>query len=400
MWKWDQGRLDYFQFDGLRKIAKFAVDNDLRQATHQELQHATDLPFSPQRAAYLPWRNYSRTFKLAMIAVPGGGDHAELTDLARLLAEDGRLTTDEYFHFLAQATTDPSPAFAAPDWLQFRALNPQAHPRYPLLFVLKYLLARATQGEITTGIVEAIDAYAASGFHGYEDQPEFIRLIRAQPAPRRRLQRRQPSESIKVLAQISYLTATRDEITVSLAAEDAAQLFDDLNPIGGNYCDDPAEEIVRRSSLLDHAVAALNLDYPATLTTDVKAAGFSEGNRVKRTHLTLERNARLRNAFFAANPTTVCHFCEADTRRRYPWTPKVLDIHHLLPLCSGARTTLEGTVLEDLVANCPTCHRAVHRYYDRWLRENHRRDFSDAPEARDVYLRAKQAYREVPNAAA
>lgn len=66
---------------------------------------------------------------------------------------------------------------------------------------------------------------------------------------------------------------------------------------------------------------------------------------------------------------------------------------------SGARTSLEGTVLEDLVANCPTCHRAVHRYYDRWLRDNHRQDFADAPEAREVYFQARQTYRGQPDAA-
>jgi len=399
MWRWDQGRLDYFQFDSLRRIAKFAVGNDLRRATAQELQSATGLPFLPQQEAYRPWRNYGRAFRLAMLAVPAGQGGSQLTEVGHLLSQDGGVTADEYFHFMAEASTDPSPALAAQSWQEFRTLNPHARPRYPLLFILKYLLARASQGSISTSIHDALDAYDASGFLGDEDREDYLRLVRSPLAQKLRKTRRQASESIRVLAQISYLTATPDEVTVSLAAKDAERLFAGLTPISGPFSNDPAEEILRRSRLMRHAVAALDLDYSATLTSDVEQAGFSEGNRVKRTHLTLERNVRLRQAFFAANPTSVCDFCEMDTKRQYPWTSKVLDIHHLLPLCSGARTSPEGTVLEDLVANCPTCHRAVHRYYDRWLRDNHRQDFADAPEAREVYFQARQTYRGQPDAA-
>ena len=81
-----------------------------------------------------------------------------------------------------------------------------------------------------------------------------------------------------------------------------------------------------------------------------------------------------------------------ETGKQYPWTPKILDMHHLLPLCSGAKTSKKGTLLTDLVANCPTCHRAVHRYYDKWLRDNKQNDFADADEARAVYAEAKAKF--------
>ena len=36
-WRWDQGRFAFFQFDELRKIAKFAVGHDLKATTRKPL---------------------------------------------------------------------------------------------------------------------------------------------------------------------------------------------------------------------------------------------------------------------------------------------------------------------------------------------------------------------------
>lgn len=213
MWRWEQGRLEYFQFDELRKIAKFGGHSDLRHATQGELKATTGLPFYPIK--YLPWRNYSRLFQIAMIAIPKGDARSELTALGEFLSQDGRVTTDEYLHFLATATTDPSPALSGWDHT--------ANLRYPLLFVLRFLLARATQGIANTKISEIVHAYKASGFVGSESQMDFLGIIdigNVTPAAHR-----QANESIKVLAQLSYLTATRDSVGVSLAKEDANDLF-------------------------------------------------------------------------------------------------------------------------------------------------------------------------------
>jgi predicted HNH restriction endonuclease len=65
----------------------------------------------------------------------------------------------------------------------------------------------------------------------------------------------------------------------------------------------------------------------------------------------------------------------------------------LLPLCSGARTSKDGTMLDDLVAICPTCHRSVHRYYDSWLKTARKKDFVDAVQARQVYQDARSKFR-------
>ena len=403
MWRWEQGRLEYFQFDELRKIAKFGREADLRQASRSELESEVGLPFYPADPSYKPWRNYARLFQIAMIATPVKRRHSsELTLVGKLLAQDGKVTTDEYLHFLAQATSAPSPALST--W------NHAAKLRYPLLFALRFLLARATQGIMDTTISEVVSAYKSSGFVGSESQTEFLAILTPGKVPRSR--DRQASESIKVLEQLSYLTATTDTITVSLAASDAGNLFCDLKPIAGTPRQDRAMEIARRAELFPSARAEMSFDFPDSILSLVGEAGFGntgqassgisaepslefeEGARVRRTHLTIERNQMIRKRFFEENQSPDCDLCGMDTSQSYPWASRLLEVHHLLPLCSGARTTSHGTVLEDLVANCPTCHRAVHRYYDHWLSKRSRLDFSDAREARKAYTEAKHKHRE------
>lgn len=390
MWRWEQGRLEYFQFDELRKIAKFASRSNLRQATRADLRSAVGLPFYP--TDYVPWRNYGRLYQIAMIAIPKGHQDSEPTMLGSLMAQDGKITTDEYLHFLATATSDPTPALS--NW------DHTADLRYPLLFVLRFLLARATQGIVTTSISQIVGAYETSGFVGDEGQMDFLSIINTRIVPRSR--HRQANESIKVLAQLSYLTATTNSVSVSLAVEDANDLFCDLQPIKGNPLKDRAKEIARRADLYPSASAELSFDYPASVVSDVSEAGFdsnegtqvfNEGTRVRRTHLTIERNQMIRRRYFEENPSPECDLCGMNTHEHYPWTLRLLEVHHLLPLCSGARTSNDGTVLEDLVANCPTCHRAVHRFYDHWLDTKSQVDFADADEAKHAYEEAKHEHR-------
>lgn len=393
MWNWDQGRLDYFQFDNLKKIARFALSGDLRLADRAMLASATGLRFLPDDDQYPPWRNYSRVFQLSMICAEQG-EGSQATPLAEFLASDGGITTDEYFHFLSRATTDPSPALSG--WRHDAAL------RYPLLFSLKFMLARAAINLPDSDISEIIAAYNASGFSGDEDQSAFVELINAghnSPASDRKAARyRQAAESIQVIGQISYLSLKKRRVTVSLSSEDAANLFEQMNPINGAAEKNGADEVFRLTGLFKPAVAELDLDYAATAISDIDDSGFSsdiafaEGAKSRKTHLVIERNGKIRSEFFKANPSPVCDFCALDTCASYPWTSRILDIHHLLPLCSSLRTSKEGTLLGDLVAVCPTCHRGVHRYYDRWLKDAGRKDFKDAEQAKTVYEEAKSKF--------
>lgn len=377
MWRFDQGRIEYFQFDELRKIAKFAVSSDLRVASRVSLVAATGLPFLPASEAYPPWRNYSRVFKTAML-VANIENKAVPTTVALALAKDGQVTSDDYFHFLAQAFTDPAPSFQ--EWRKADS------PRYPLLFTLKFLLTRAVLGSPTVAIREIIGAYQNSGFDGDEGQTDYVELAKKSWTS---ADDRQARESIQIIGQISYLSATSTEVAVSLDRDDAIDLFESLHAIRGIQEDDSEREIMRVAGFFESAISELEIDFSKTVLDETIEAGFSEGSRVERTHIVLERNSTIRKAFFDGYPTSLCDFCARDTKSEFPWSDRVLDIHHVLPLCSGTRSDKGGTVLGDLVAICPTCHRAVHRFYSQWLKDEGRKDFVDAAEARAVYDLAK-----------
>jgi hypothetical protein len=388
MWHWEQGRLEYFQFDVLRRVAQFAVHNDVSQATRAQLRAAIGTPFDP--ADYTPWRNYARVFKL-MFLVAGTHRGAQATSAAALLAQPGQVTADEFFHFVAQGSTEPSPALSGYD--------AAARPRYPLLFALKYLLAKSAVGGATsTAFDEIIGSYRMSNFVGDEDDEAFIELLGRRDEFRRagnsapdRI-RRQARESLRVISQISYLHVVDQEIVASIAAEDAMAAFQELAPIGGQRLADPSAEIQRRAVLFRDGTSLDFFDYPQTVVSELSQAGFDEGSKVEKTHLIIERNAKLRAEYFRRFSPTVCDVCAMDTRATYPWTDRVLDLHHKLPLSSGTRVERAGTVFTDLVPVCPSCHRSVHKFYGSWLRDRGQRDFQTAQEATAVYNLMKERF--------
>ena len=260
MWRWDQGRMAYFQYDVLRAIPLFAINNDLRNTPGDIIRAATGFDFPPIHNT--PWRNYARVFKLCLIASEAG-DQAIPTDVAILLAQPGTITCDEYLHFLAEATTDPSPALS--DW------NSLGSIRHPLCFALKYILAKtAVLGEHQTTINEIIGAYMQSGFNGDENDISFIGLIQNKgnyinAAGQLSVDRlRQSRESIKFLCQISYLHSTGNKVIVTLNQEDAATIFQEIIPVQGPRRADGNEEIRRVTALFQGGSVHDFFDYQAT----------------------------------------------------------------------------------------------------------------------------------------
>jgi hypothetical protein len=390
MWHFDQGRLDYFQFDALRQISAFVVANDFKVADRTTLEAATGLPFRVP-ATHTPWRNYSRVLKLSLLVSVVNGT-AQPTPVANILSQAGLVTCDEYLHFLACAFTEPSPAL--------RNWRPNAQFRYPLLFSLKYLLTKvAINQSPISSLDEIMGAYRVTGYDGSENDEDFISIIRSdvsayenagETAPDE-LQR-QARESLLFISQISYLHFSGSQIIVSLNQADAHAIFQDLSPVGGVRAPDREAEIRRLADLFRDGSTSISFDYPHTIVEEVVESGFREGNKVKRTHITIERNTRLRKEFFAARPTATCDVCQLDTARTYPWAERIIDLHHLLPLSSGTRVEAEGTTFNDLVPVCPNCHRAIHRFYDIWLDRNNKVDFKDTGEARSVYQEMKTQF--------
>lgn len=389
MWHWDQGRLVFFQFETIQRLARYALHKNIRTASREDLldETGTDFPAPP---SYSPWRNYSRVFKICLL-VDGTGTP---TPVARILSEPGVVTCDEYFHFLVSSFTDPSPALS--NW------NSTAVIRYPLLFALKYLLAKkAIRSQDDVSFDEIIGVYQHSDFVGNEGENDFASIIQAnQPdfycdisLQANKDLRRQARESLLAIAQISYLHVVNQYIHASLHPDDAHVIFNDLAPLSGNYLPDRDQEIVRRSQFFSGGSTYDFFDYPHTMTNDVVQSGFNEGEKVQKTHLVIERNSGISRDFFASQPTAVCDMCSLDTNSKYPWTNRILDLHHLLPLASGTRVVGEATTFEDLVPVCPNCHRAIHRFYGNWLRDKAQKDFSGRDESRHVYNLAKESLR-------
>ncbi len=378
MWHWDQGHLQYFQYEAIRQMALFVKNNNFKVATNSELILATGLNFAAP-LNYTPWRNYSRILKQTFL-ISNMNDKSEPTAVADILSKLGVVTCDEYLHFLVSASTEPSPAL--------KGWTPDSNFRYPLLFTLKYLLSKqAIFSNSITDLNEIISAYCNSGFTGDEDENDFAALI-SQPAGSlisHGDKARQARESIKVISQISYIFLKNNEITLSLNPQDARNIFLELAPIIGPRAQTADDEIRRIASLFSCGSTYDFFDYPNTVINDIIESGFKEGSKVKKTHLTIERNSSLRNQFFATHPSAICDVCHVDTSIRFPWTDRVLDLHHLLPLSSGTRVENSGTVFDDLVPVCPTCHRATHRFYDTWLLDKNKLDFNNQAEARSVY---------------
>ena len=388
MWHWEQGRLAYFQHDALRAIARLAVSGDLRQTNREVFRSETGLEFPPHDASYAPWRNYSRIFKLCLVVSEVDGQ-AMPTDIAKILAQPGMVTCDEYIHFLVLTTTHPSPAFK--NW------NTTGAIKYPLAFSLKYILAKtAIYGPGDVNIDEIIGAFCVTGFDGTEDDTDFIRVVKNNQnyvdAARQLAHNvhRQARESIKFLCQISYLHSRRSNVVCALAAQDAMVIFEEIEPVLGDRVPDGNQEIQRLAAYFRDGTSLDIFDYPATTQPIEIEGGFLEGGKVKKSHIVRERNSQLRNLYFRERKTSLCDACQIDTRIKYPWTQGVLDVHHILPLSSGTRVESKtGTILDDLIAICPTCHRAIHRYYDAHLRNANQLDFADKNEAQRLYQEAK-----------
>ena len=123
-------------------------------------------------------------------------------------------------------------------------------------------------------------------------------------------------------------------------------------------------------------------------TSDPADIEFIKGNRKRAEHFRVERSGLLRKYYRQMNPVPHCCACGMDTNVRYPWTEYLLEIHHLLPLSSTVAISSKGTSLTDIVGLCPSCHRAVHMYYRKWLKVNNQTDFKSKQEAHDVFMQA------------
>lgn len=141
-WRWDQGRLNYFRFENIVRMAGVLSKldgvalNSKGDPLREFLKAGTGLPFAP--TSYTVWRNYARVFQCAMLATRVD-NKLVVTDLCRQLSDEkDPLTPDQYFNFLFARFALPFPAFEGYD--------SNSRTTYTFVAILKFAIVRGSSG--------------------------------------------------------------------------------------------------------------------------------------------------------------------------------------------------------------------------------------------------------------
>jgi hypothetical protein len=384
-WRWDQGRTAYFSVDALSQAVRVLVSfdgknpDDVKAPLRERITKATGLPFAPNSQAYLSiFRNYARIFEASQLATRIDGKLV-VTDIGKKLSIPGELSSDEYLMHFARSCPMPNPAFDDYDG------NVSC---YPAVAVIRLLMAHE---EFTAdGLSEAdvISVLAGNHLHGSEAPTTFAALPRTGRVPEGD-EERQVREFLRFLAQFSFLHFSQSRLWYNGPERGSAEwdaLWTALEPRVLSLPTDAAEAILALGSISDAPELRLSV-----VERDPAEQFFIEGSRSQRTHVMLERNKRLRKQFLdGAERPIACDVCTIAPDEKYPWTKDLVELHHLLPLSSAIRVGSSSTLLTDIVPVCPTCHRAVHTFYSRWLKKEGKKDFSSKEEAHDVYDSVKK----------
>lgn len=390
-WRWDQGRLIYFRFENLKAIAQCLVelegsslDTPDIDPLRDELEANTGLPFLPSN--YKIWRNYARIFACALLATRING-RLVVTDICRRVAglNVTSIDVDEYIAFIISRFYFPSPAF--------QNYNATSQQIFPFCALLKYLLSRFMEtGEASINVQEVFSLIVGNRCSGSEPINYYLSLSPTSYSPSGD-ETRQLREMLIFVSQLSFLKWYDNRLHIDIIPGDLqnlAEIEQITTPIYQNRNENSKVEIISLGRVgnerLPH-VALTTREMPTDLL-------FTEGRRIRVTHLRIERSPRLRRLYFLMiQEPILCDMCVCNTRERYPWTDNLLEIHHLLPLSATLSVTTEGTSLEDIVALCPNCHKSVHAYYRNWLNQRSIDDFRSKDEARGVYQEVKSEIR-------
>jgi hypothetical protein len=378
-WRFDQGRLEYFNFEEIKRIAvalsningsvKPGPQND---TLRHELAKYSPKPFLPVN--YTVWRNYKRVFACALLATEIEG-RIITTDLCNHIANNA-VDADDYFAFFSRKFYFPSPIFE-----NYNATEP---PVFPVSAILKFIFSRYNHTSQNFVSIDEIGAFLiGNNVTGLEPINVYDSL-----QPRTIANNlRQTRELAKFISQFSFLKWENPYLYFDVYdASEMHNIIMKLTPVTAFRNPDPGLELLSLGSgffatdLGDYTIQQI-----AQLDTE-----FSEGNRIRVTHIRTERSAKLKEFYFKhTKHPEICAMCGLDTHIKYPWTPHIIEIHHLLPLSSPARVENKITSIQDVAGVCPTCHRAVHKYYKLWFLNNGKIDFDSKEEATAVYQEAK-----------
>jgi hypothetical protein len=387
-WRWDQGRLEYSEFDNIRAIAKALCGLEniaLRGASdliRAQLVSSTGLSFPAGPNAL--WRNYGRVFGFCLLVTEVRGKLI-CTELGHKLCLSGsdELTSDDYFGHFIRRFYYPAP--------MFQGYSNKGVQLFPGCSLLKFLLGRLQQGKEPKASVDEILSHLVANQCRGDESLSFYQSL--SPAHREFSvsEKRQVREVVRFLSQLSILKWDRPYIYLDVDnVEEASSLVLALaTPFKKPRKADSAAELLQLGETGDGAVITL----PMT-SLDPSDNFVREGGRKSVTHMRVERSSRLRNFLFSSiEPPFLCDICRIETGIPYPWTSNLLEVHHLLPLSSPIRVGKKKTSLDDLVPLCPNCHKATHSFYTGWLKSHRQDDFTTHAEAKSVYDLAKTSYR-------
>lgn len=384
IWRWDQGRLLYFQFEILKKMASvisqlsgadMTVGEDILR---NELESATGMPFAP--ANYTVWRNYKRVFECSFLATKIDGKlHA--TDFCNELSRvsSNIKEVDDYFSLYLPRFRFPFPAF--------QEYNPNEKIVYPFCAILKFLAAKKisnAQSYIT--LDEIFSVIIGNNCTGFESI-DFYKTLLPKQYTIIGDQKRQVREMLIFISQMSILKWFNNSLYLDIDSDDieSPEFRKLISPLMLLPSISKEEDFLKLTQIGDGIIVPQKIRSRENASDEI----FIEGKKSRVTHLKIERSPLLRKIFLERNPTPLCNMCETNMTFKYPWTTYLIEMHHILPLSSSIAISSKGTSIDDLIGLCPSCHKSVHLYYRTWLDSQSKEDFIDKNEAKDVYLQAK-----------
>lgn len=387
-WRWDQGRLDYFQLDEIRRLAKALVSfhghglprGDEPDTLRVTLEAFSDRPFLPED--YKVWRNYKRVFGCQLLATELQGV-VFATDLCKQMANE-QIDGDDYLIHVVRHFYYPSPVFE--DYL------PQGPQVFVMCAIVKLLVSNFVEHtRPSVSIDEIVSRLKGNNVDGMEPLARYGQLSTTNAKnPSGSDELRQIREMLRFLSQLSFLKWDNPNLYLDVASKDAAiEIATVFTPSVLIRHPDPAQELLQLGGAAHTGVMPEAVESETLSPNDRE---FTEGNRVRVVHLRIERSSKLKELYFNhASKPHECDMCEMDTQKRYPWANRLVELHHLLPLSSPVRVESKSTSLRDIVGLCPSCHRATHKFYSGWLRETNQKDFGSYAEAKNVYDLAREA---------
>jgi len=384
IWRWDQGRVQYFNFYSIRLIAQTLYDMDGVQLDssidplRNNLEKFTTLPFAPDH--YKIWRNYKRVFECQLLAT-NVENRLFVTDICKeIVKAESVIDVDDYLALFIPRFSFPFPAF--------HDYDASVLPVFPFCAVLKYLIAKHLSGAIASiQLSEIYPILIGNGCTGVEPIEHYVNLKRTS-LQYQGDQQRQLREMLIFLSQLSILKWFDNRLFLDISLRDVE------NSVGLEVLVTPIireRNVNRPEELLSLSSITGDITYFDLVPTREEPTElyFTEGKKVRSSHLKIERSPQLRRIFLEQNPHPICDACAKNMQLVYPWTENILELHHILPLSSNLVITTRGTSLSDLVGLCPNCHKSIHVYYRNWLNYKGVEDFSTRDEATHLYQEIK-----------